>query len=143
MPIPLEIFALVVAVGVAGIVGLTYVVGWGAETPLPDLQTALNRLRDDFPEVEATDSVLAADGRVAAFEIRDTAAIALVFVLGDKWVTRLVDARAIQRVEAADAVTLRLMLKDFARPRLDIALADSPQLTDWRGRFEALTRPRT
>jgi len=121
----LEALAIVVPLGV----GLVIVAVWRFGRSSDPLTEAVARA--EFAEKEPTrvveDVTLAADGRGAL--LATEGCFGVVFALGDKWVTRVLEPKTIAGVEH-DGTHLQIALRDITAPRIELAVG-----ADWVDRL--------
>lgn len=136
LEIPLPLLLGVVVGGVALVVALTHIVGWSEQARL-DEDLARERYGQDHPQAVIRAVRAADDGAVALLELSD--GVGLVYVLGDRLVTRRLTRDTLRAVDGLDH-GLRLRLADSSRPRLVVRLEDPEVRRAWRGRLAALTQ---
>jgi hypothetical protein len=136
---------IISVVGVAGVIALTWAVGWGKRARIVNLEAASARFHADFPAAEIKGGALGRDGRAALLELGE--GFGLVTVLGDELVTRKLRARDIASATAGGQ-DLLLTLADPTLPpgRLSLGtkeaatwaekLSDRNFLTRLRGRAD-------
>lgn len=137
-PVPLDsdpmsfwLVQIVSVVGVAAVIALTWLVGWGERARIASVEAATARFKADFPAANVKEGVVAKDRRVALLDLGD--GLGLVTVLGDELVTRKLDAR--QFTMKRDGGSLVLELPDPTLARVEIAMAD-----DSAAKFDELTK---
>jgi hypothetical protein len=132
LSIELPVLGALVVSGVTIVLVLTRVVGWSARATIEDLDAARRQLSLDAPDEQAGDGVLADDRRSALLELSDGRA-AVVFVVGDRLVSRVLAPGFVRRVTTR-VDGLRIGLRDFGTPRVDVRLADESITARWAAR---------
>ncbi|ACY13176.1 hypothetical protein [Haliangium ochraceum] len=138
-------------VGVVALVVLCALAGGTAREALADADDALARLRSDEPDFAAGAVWLAGDGRSALVCEARGEAIAVVLILGDKHVTRVLrpgSVRALRERRRRDgARVLRVLTRDASCARIDLLCPEPTADTDtlesgpWRQALERLQAP--
>ena len=138
------------ALGIAAMVGLTWMLGGLSTAVLADCDAALGLIHRDFIEFEASDGIVSVDGSAALFAPVEGERVGLVFAMGQRFATRLLspgDVLSVSQVPAEGAarspspvetVHLELRFADFTQPRLRVELPVGVEAGRWRLRLEAL-----
>lgn len=120
IPMPLEILAPMVVVGIAAMYFLVRNFANSPERLLNNEDQVSDIFRLDYPTaMPAGKLLIAADHRSAILPLSQPHGhIGLVLVMGSKHVTRLLGGRDIRRIAKADKCALELYLNDFTLPEI-------------------------
>jgi len=150
------------ALGTDAMVGLIWALGGLRTAVLADCDAAVDLMRRDFIEFEASDAILSVDGTAALLvPAADAVDIGLVFAMGQCFATRILSSgdlisvtripakRVARSAEGADcevaaapsSVPLELRFTDFTQPSLRVELPAGDAARRFRARLEALRRP--
>ena len=132
MAIPLPILLTIIAIGIAGALIFTHLVGWSKPAQIADYQAALARFQLDYPEAEPGHSWVAEDGSAALLELDDD--IGMVFVLGDQMVVRRLGPGSLASVRT-DPTHTHLMLRDPGFPHARLPMPASDERQAWLTRL--------
>lgn len=121
---------IVSVVGVAAVIALTWLVGWGKRARIASTDQAAARFRADFSSADVKAGVVGRDGRAAVLDLGKD--IGLVTVLGDELVTRRL--RAGEAIAKTGPNGLVLELPDPTLPRVRISL-DGDEIEQWARLF--------
>jgi len=96
--------------------------GWYQEVSIDDWQFAAKRFHEDHPGLTVSSGIVSQDHRAALLEINEDSRLALgiVTVLGDKWVTRVIDTDG--AILASNEDGILLTIPDITFPPLNISL---------------------
>jgi hypothetical protein len=120
---------IISVVGVAAVIGLTWLVGWGRQARIASLEAASARFQADFPAAEVKGGAVGKDGRAALLELGE--GFGLVTVLGDELVTRkLGDVTSATQTGEGLVITL----PDPTLPRVRLAL-EADDSAKWLARL--------
>ena len=143
------------ALGVAAMVGLTWILGGLRTAVIEDCDAAADLMRRDFIAFEAGDAILSVDG-TAAFLVpvggdkSQGEKVGLVFAMGQRFATRLLSRgdvvsvmpgrakRAARSTSRVEGVPLELRFADFTQPSLRVELPAGDETLRWRSRLDAL-----
>lgn len=127
------------------LIGLVVLVSWrlgGLRTAaLAGEEAAEARVKADYPDFVAEETLVAADGRTALLSGGMSGTLALVSTLGDRQLTRKLgagDVKAAAVEDGADGPVLVLTLDDFTCPTVRVALADRAEGERWLERARSL-----
>ncbi len=129
--------------GIAAILTVVWLTG-GARRARLDRALVLRRLTEDLPGFAASEMTIDAEGATALAAMPREAAMALVFVAGDKTVVRPLAAGDIRDVAlrpAPDGVRLVIDTRDFTHRRFDLLLSAS-EAERWRALLSRLAAKR-
>jgi hypothetical protein len=155
------------ALGIAAMVGLTWALGGLRTAVLTDREAAVDLMRRDFIEFEASDGILSVDGTAALLvPAADAERVGLVFAMGQRFATRILspgdvisvtqvlakcasrsvegaasDVPASDLAAAGMSVPLELRFTDFTQPGLRVELPGGDAARRFHSRLEALCRP--
>ena len=108
----LTLLVIMVVVGITAIVVAVHVTGGTVTAALENAAAAKRRFADDFADVSVTDIWLTKE-RNAAFLALEDGRTGIVSALGDRFLTRIVDAAdPAMRVEL-DGAIVRISINDF------------------------------
>jgi hypothetical protein len=125
---------IISVVGVAAVIGLTWLVGWGRQARIASLEAASARFQADFPAAEVKGGAVGKDGRAALLELGE--GFGLVTVLGDELVTRKLRAHEFALKRGKDCLVLELPDPTLARAQLAL---DAEMLAHWEDRLSTYT----
>jgi hypothetical protein len=103
---------LLVAGGISLIVYLVHAAGGSQKAKLVNIQAALDRFADDYPDIKPVGGYLTSDGTAAFLELPDRS-LGLVQAFGDRFLTRVITATDVLKVSAQD-LRIRLEFSDFS-----------------------------
>lgn len=134
---PLHILAILVVVGLTVIIAAVHFSGGSREiAPLTADQATL-RFKQDHQTFDLAECIVADDGRTAVVFSSDRKQGGLVLQMGDKLVTRKLDAPVFYGL-AATQNGLQLSLRDFTLPKVSIALIKEEERSALAERLESL-----
>jgi hypothetical protein len=113
-----------VALGIALVVFLVHTTGGSKTLVLRDADDARARFLHDYPDLKAHMAVLTHD-RDAAVIALEAPGFGLIRALGNRFVTRLVDAAALARPVRMEGTTVEIAMKDFTFPKAQLAFSDA------------------
>jgi hypothetical protein len=125
---------LVPLIGIALILAAVWLTG-GAQRARLDRAQVLRRLAEDMPRFAAAELAIAADGGTAIAADAEGSALVLVFIAGDKIVTRRLGRGEVRRVDTAQDL-LVIDTGDFAHGRFALGLAGGAER--WAARLARL-----
>lgn len=129
----LEVLASMVVVGIALVIGAVNYFGMSHSARIDDESGIRRRLGDDFPEVMLRDAVITADRTTAFFRCSD-GRVAIARAMGSRFVTRLLGAASVRRLDNDKGTELTLELDDFTFPRMRLGFAspdDARRVSNW------------
>ena len=103
---------------------------------LANIEMAEKRFAQDFPNLKPSHSFVSTDGQAALLFFEDGTAGA-VFVVGDKFATRLWRPGALQNI-VSESGRLVIETKDMTRPKLAIKGLEATGAEIWQRRLAAL-----
>ncbi len=109
----LGILALLVVVGVGGVVLAIHLSGGTVTATLGSSTTAIDRFAEDFPDADVTEAVLSADQTAAILALSGDEA-GIVHAVGDRFLTRHLTGNTSFAVRAENEVSLSLQLNDIS-----------------------------
>ncbi len=130
---PLEFLAIMVAIGLALVIGAVHLSGLSRPARLADVDQARARFLLDYPDETVGEIVLGKDGN-AAFISLSQGRIGLVHAMGDRFVTRILERRVVRAVERDGGEAVVLKLDDFTLPReraVFSSAADAAKVSEW------------
>ncbi|GIL00718.1 MAG: hypothetical protein BroJett030_06170 [Alphaproteobacteria bacterium] len=130
---PLEVLVVMVVVGIAIVIAAVAFSGLSRGARIDSEGQIRRRLSDDFPEVVLRDGLITSDRRTAFFRCGD-GRVAIATALGSRFVTRLIDARQVRRLELGEAGEATLELRDFTLARMRLGFdeaAEARRLSQW------------
>ncbi|HSO48521.1 MAG TPA: hypothetical protein VLQ68_11385 [Rhizobiaceae bacterium] len=130
---PLEFLAIMVAIGLALVIGAVHFSGLSRPARLADADQARARFLLDYPDEAIGEIVLGRDGN-AAFISLSAGRIGLVHAMGDRFVTRILERRVVRAVEPDGSGALVLKLDDFTLPKERAVFtnsADAAKVSHW------------
>lgn len=130
---PLGLLLILVVGGISAVVLLVHFVGWSKKPGLTR-DTAKRDFEWDHPKFPVTDLVLSSDGE-AALIARADGGFGAIAVLGDGYVTRLLDDTDPADIDL-NGSDLRINLRDFTEPGIIIRFDDAEQAHSWSGRLK-------
>lgn len=110
---PLEILALLVILGVGGIVLAIHLTGGTVTATLANDEAAIERFAEDFPEHAVAEVMITENGQSAVLALTGGDA-GLVHAIGDRFLTRLLTAGTAATIDAAGEAALLLRLNDMS-----------------------------
>jgi hypothetical protein len=135
MSIPLPILGALIVGGVTLVALLTRWVPLSTPARVADLGRAREQLAWDSPDVIVTGGLVADDHASALVELEGGGS-AVVFVVGDKLVSRVLGAGSVRRVgQREDGLDLRLTFPGV--PRVSVQLGDPEARAAWAARLGA------
>lgn len=108
----LPVLVAIVALGIALSVAAVHFTGGSKMAALANVDQALSRFSEDFPDEPATKVRLTADGRSAFLDLGH-GRTGIVHGVGDCFLTRIVIPRDVSALTAGDANTVSFRLADF------------------------------
>jgi hypothetical protein len=99
---------------------------------------ALALFRTHFPDAAVEAATVATGARSALIALRHDPAIGLIQRHGRRWNVRVLQAEDLRSVAVVRGDTLRVVLVDFAWPRIDVRLEDADARARWQARLAAL-----
>ncbi len=130
---PLEFLAIMVAFGLALVIGAVHFSGLSRPARLANAGQARARFLLDYPDETIGDIVLGKDGK-AAFISLTGRRIGLVHAIGDRFVTRILERRVVRAIEHEGGEALVLKLDDFTLPKERAVFsnaADAAKVSHW------------
>ncbi len=110
---PLEILAVLVIVGVGGVVLAIHLTGGTIDATMKSSEAAAKRFAEDFPDLPTRDVILTSD-RKTAFLSAGGSQVGMVHVIGDRFLTRLLTAESPISVHVAAGAKLSIRLGDIS-----------------------------
>lgn len=110
---PLEILALLVVVGVGGVVLAIHLSGGTVTASIPSGAAAAIRFAEDFPEASVTDTVITANAHSAVLALANGDA-GVVHAIGDRFLTRYLGSPDVFTVESTGSAALLLRLGEIS-----------------------------
>lgn len=102
---------LLVVGGISLIVYLVHAAGGSRKAKLVNIQAALDRFAEDYPDIKPAAGYLTSDGTAAFLELQNRS-LGLVQAFGDCFLTRVITATDVLKVSAQD-LRIRLEFSDF------------------------------
>lgn len=130
---PLEVLAIMVVVGLAIAIGAVHFSGLSHAAQIEGSEQAGERFRQDFPQIGVSAGLITKDRRAAFLQL-DSGTVGLVATMGDRYITRQIDAAALSSVNRRGANGLELHYHDFTYPAAVYEFADASdadQLAGW------------
>lgn len=106
------VLVIVVAVGITGIVVAVHATGGTTTVRLANGDAAIKRFHEDF-EAEAIKAVVLSSDHETAFLWLENNRIGIVHAIGDRYLTRIVEAKDIRGIELTGESSLVLGLRDM------------------------------
>ena len=133
-----ETVMIISAIGIAITVLVIVAVGWSKKTKIETLESASTRFLEDFPDCIVLNGIISSNLETAllAIESKESAALGLVTVFGDKLVTRKIDASSGAVLDITET-GLQLIQNDITFPKLTIPLSHFDAQT-WQSSFSAM-----
>lgn len=132
---------IVAPIAIALLVFVSWRAGGWRTAALDDADTAAQRLKADYPDFMAEETLLSADGRTALLHGGKSGTLALVSSLGDSFLTRRLgpgEVKAATIEEDGDGAVLVVKLDDFTCPAVRVRLSDRAAGEPWLERARAL-----
>lgn len=130
---PLEYLAIMVVAGLALVIGAVHFSGLSRPAFIAGADQARARFLVDYPDEQPGDIVVSKDGK-AAFIALAGGRTGLVHAIGDRFLTRILERRAVRSVQRGSDGVLTLRLDDFTLPAEQARFsdaADAAKVTDW------------
>ncbi|MBO9476713.1 hypothetical protein J7382_04110 [Shimia sp. R11_0] len=129
---PLNVLLVLVIGGIAGIAGLTYVLGMSRRRAFQTVEDARAAWVREYPLSEVVEVELSQNGYVAL--VRTKRSIGVVWTMGDDSCARILRHAKVER----HAQGLRLKLNDFTAPVIRLPLSGAEQAR-WAAQIEGQT----
>ena len=134
-PMPLEILATIVPIGIIVVVLVVRYSGLSKSANLLNGADACNIFLKDFPGLPVSQNVILTKNHEAAFiKIDDFRALGLVEAIGDRYITRIFKSNDIASFDQPDPLALTIRYNEFTHPRSNYlfdAPADLSTLWGW------------
>ena len=130
---PLELLAIMVVLGLAIAIGAVHFSGLSHAALIEGQVQAESRFAEDFPDSTIKDCLITSDKRSAFLQLEGRA-VGLVTAMGDRYITRRVDAAVLAGVELQGEAGLALHFHDFTYPAGSYAFAgkgERERLAGW------------
>lgn len=127
---PLEILAILVVLGIGGIVLLLHLTGHTENGEIGSAMQAAAQWGRHFPDLSARDPLLSDDGRVALVATDRGAGV--LWSIGADTTARLATGFNVQETDSG----LHLRTGDFAAPHIHAPLADPAHRRQWMHRLK-------
>ncbi len=111
----LGLLAVMVVIGVSGVVLLVHLTGGSRRARLEDELAARARFGVDYPDLAIVAVYLTQDGDAAFLALEDSR-VGIVAAVGDRFLTRMVGAHDLAGTPRVTGATLMLRLRDFTWP---------------------------
>ena len=129
LSIPLPILLGLVAGGLVSTVGVLHAIGWSETAQLDGADAVRRILSVDHPDDEVIDVIVATDG-AGALALLHNQTLALVSVLGDRFVVRKLGSGSLAHLHIEPS-QVELGFRDVSFPRLTLALPESDDRARW------------
>ncbi|HCH62627.1 MAG TPA: hypothetical protein DFR83_07485 [Deltaproteobacteria bacterium] len=139
LSIPLPILLGLVAGGLVSTIGVLHAIGWSESARLEDADAVRRILSTHHPDDTVIDVLVAMDG-ASALALFHTQTLALVSVLGDRFVVRKLPPGSVLRLHI-EPTQVVLVFRDVSFPRLTLALPEGPERARWTPRLTACATP--
>lgn len=126
---PLPILGALVVLGIGGLVLLVHMLGGSKKRLYEDEAAAAADLKQDYPQAQIRQTMLADDRKSALFTLSDGVGFAARF--GQGRLTRVLHANDLKRVEEGpDGLTIHLA--DYTAPRLLVRISSAQARAVWK-----------
>ncbi|TKT76780.1 hypothetical protein [Aquamicrobium sp. LC103] len=109
----LSLLVVMVAVGIAGVVGVVHLTGGSRVATLVGEEAARLRFADDFPDARVASLRLTCDRRTAFLGLEE-GGCGLVHAIGGKFMTRLLCSADVAATPRASGSAIAIKLRDFS-----------------------------
>ena len=115
---PLEIFAIIVPLGIAFIVLVVKYSGLSKAALIADKSQAISTFENDYGgEPHKNNVVIASDERAGFIELKKPGALGLVEAIGDRYLTRVLVARDIRQIDRSHGQEISIRFNDFTHKK--------------------------
>lgn len=138
---PLEIFAIIVPLGIAFIVLVVKFTGLSKTASLADDREAIAVFESDYAgEKHGSQALLTSDHSTAFIPMESAAQLGLVEAMGDRFITRLLYRNDVGKCERASNTELNIKFNDFTHPSGKYVFGnsdDAERAENWFGQLES------
>lgn len=136
---PLELFAILVPLGIALIVVVVKMSGLSKSAILNDQYHANSVFLKDFEGEEITSETLLTSNRNAALlQMRAENTLGLVEVIGDRFITRILNVGDVRSISNTQGDNLAVDYNDFTHPKANYSFENSEDRAKATGWFNRL-----
>ncbi len=115
---PLSVILIIAVLAMAALAALLNRLGYSERAKLTDVTQARILFEKEHPGSEVDQAILSSDGLTALLMLRgDAHSLGLIQSLGDEFLTRILSAGQIARVDKGPDNTLNITFDDFTYPR--------------------------
>lgn len=127
----LEVLAVMVVIGLPLVIGAVYLFGTNTPDISFDSDAIVGRLREDYPQIDPQMVIFDSAGNGALIIQRNNEPVGLVWRMGRKYLTRLLDKETLVSYKINGPI-LTLKLKELTVRKVSLMIDDDDDITSLR-----------